>query len=638
MANIYTFPTYHLPGGDMVIQISIFDGTAATHNPTERYFTSIGKLSKETDFEAGELLCDVIGFEIEYDFSNLFSETIYNSLVSGNKAVMEITFAGSIAFIGVIDVSSFNSDDWYSTAEDMSTTDRSVSFSVRWILDLLKDYQPCNDIAGNDKALLVSSSSLGVPTADYYYLLHLAVSGGSSSTAGLIYYLTFDILADYGIIFKTEDTLSNVGLATQNYYDDLAHGSGVLAPYPSNYATAGADLIELLSVISAHLTPPYAIDQLNYLFSPGNTPFTTKYDILVGLVKSFGWILTFKYINSTEIHLVVSNRPDGNSVSAYPNVLKNSNEDIFLEMIDSLDITSSVNNTEYKQSKTGNTLAPFSYNTAFDFRTAAYDQTKLGQIVIPSTALDGKSFDSQSYSRVQYFMDTSSDMISNNEFINNINGWTMISGSWDWTNTQSYNSGAGQGSLKLAITTNGTFEIEYVISSPQTLASLFLLWFKIDIAPAPGSLSISMSFYNGTTLNQSRTFIFSSSGVTVPTDWRLLTSFFDIQSAFDNAPGVLSFDRVRISVTTISTAPPFKLFFDNVSVFRAWNTLPKFLGSKMIDYFYARGQNKNIRTIDGIQNINLKDYYSYNGSTYYVKKVEYDFVNNETNLESINYK
>ena len=336
----------------------------------------------------------------------------------------------------------------------------------------------------------------------------------------------------------------------------------------------------------------------------------------------------------------MSNRIDGNSVSAYPNVLKNSNENIFLEMIDSLDITSSVNNTEYKQSKTGNTLAPFSYNTAFDFLTATYDQTKLGQIVIPSIALDGKSFDNQTYSVIQYFLDTSEDFIANNEFISNNGSWSPISGGWTHSGLASYNAGSGNGSMVLPVSTNGTFDTEYVFSSPKSLSALFLLWFMVDAPPTDGQLIIRMSFYNGSSMNQEKVFVFTPPGSpSIPSDWRLLTSFFDIQSVFGDAPGVISVDRVRITVVTIGiTSPSFNIFFDNTSCFRAWNTVPKFLGSKMIDYFYARGQNKNIRTIDGIQNINIKDYYSYNGSTYYVKKVEYDFVNNETNLEAINYQ
>lgn len=678
MANVYTFPTYHLPGGDMVIVISIFDGTTASHSPTERYFTSIGKLVKETEFEGGELLCDSIKFEIEHDVSNLFSGTIYPSLVSGNRALMTITFSGSVVFIGALDVSSFNNDDWYSTDEALTTTKRTVKFSVRWILDVLKDYQMTMDINGADYALLRSqiSTSLG----DGYQFISLTK---------VITYLTYDIATNYGITVIIDSLVDQTGCLTQNFYDNNSSGSGEIAPYPSNLATAGTAFLDSAGVILGKLTSEtsgtlvvgnrYTIDThintdnftnvgalsnspgtvfiatgttpavwtngsqlihqytpLNYLFDSKLGPFNNKYSCLINLIQSFGWLLKISFIDASTIGITVSERKNGSPVSVYPNVLKNSNEDIFLEMKDSIDISSSVNNTEYKGFLTSN-FSTFSFGCDFDLPASAYDATLLGQIMMPTISLNGKSYTNSTFNGVKYMFDPSSDYITNNEFLGNISGWTIVSGGWVYNGAVSYNPIGGNGSMKLPISSNDVFEIDWILASPVSFSAIFFLWLKLDSDPSDGQISIEMDFYNGGTLTSQTVFVFNNP--TGMTDWRMLSSYFDLLTPFENQTGFSSFDRVKIKVFTngIST-PSFNMYFDNTSIFEAWNSVPKFLGRKIVKLFANGKHNKNVRTIDGIQPINLCDNYSYASDTYYVKKVEYDYVNNETNLEAINYQ
>lgn len=609
MPKIYNFPTYSLPSGDATIVIKIFDFTDSETTFTEKYFSFIGTLKKQSELQGGDVMSDVLKLEVANDVDYFFSSTLYEKLVAGYKATLTLTIGEDVKFIGSIDYRSFNSDEWYATESDLSDSKRSVKFNAKWIVYALNDiFQPLS-------TRTIHIDDTGV---DLKYMTF------QDMFTNILAYLDTYFGLDASLVW----TDASIKMISK---DSTSVASRFISAIPTPVGS-GIYWLKDCGVVESIYTPGQGTVQ-NYLFDPSQSPFIGMYDFLVGFIKSFGLLMKFSFPDDSTIVCTVLGRRDGSEFSGTPKVLEARREDTVMEYRDSVDVQSAVNGGAYRNNVNNKADSKFSFTSHFDL-AGTYAASMFGVIVAPTLSADGKSADGTNLNLLQYLLDVTNQYIVNGTFETDMDGWTGINGTWAFYPDGSYYVSGGSMSL-LANANNTTYSVETPLSETIFDSSLFYCWLYFSDPDALTTFRISFQWLNGSDI----LFTSTSKVLTNVQGWRFVADIYprtDV-SRYRNIFYQTGVNKLRIQISTSNHTPNLYIYFDNCQLFTVRDSTVSYLGLKIFKLFSSIGTQKIVRRFNGITPVEIADYLINSSKNYYFKTIETDFHKDETFIEAINY-
>lgn len=661
MSKTYTFPQLNLVSGTFDITIKTSRGSGST-SVSEKYFSSINPLVKETEVFGGSLRHDSVSFSIEHDKDNYFRDTILASFQDADGWVdILVQSNGVYEFYGTIDPTTVSAQRFYVDGD----IHESISFDAHWIIrrlekskieDLEDLFDTVDCFTGQQ---VIRTIVLGVPVysvSDYAYLFRITY----------VMDKIFELL-------KTITGLTTVNVA----YDSLAYGAVSKDCFVATTTDVVPDVNNNNAGVSAFIGDKDYVAFEDFLLfwkytngTKTNTLWDTSddapdlsfynrdnvYEVLVDILKSFGFVLTIDSVTATELNVTIKDRVNGENKDGVVDQLTESERMLltteYLEAITTTPKANNVNQPPYEYFLKANYGSSFSYTTAFKTKgafTGGDTDYKNYLCAIGTYTVNGVS------ANIPFGL---LDIVSGNRLNSNWDFPDQIGGvPTGWT-------GGTTGSASIA-TADHTVDNH----TPNTTTSgcvLFTLtadneaaYLQCDVGSVDYEMLIPMwikfpstsGISSSTTITYAVSIYDSSNTLLVPensiseyekgwtlssinsigaTNWRMMT--FRIRPKRGE---VVKY--VRITAVVQLPSGSFTMRLDDISIWRSYQYFHQVLGRKLKEY-YTRPNSKLKNRYSGIYAVNCGDNISDNGIIYYVKKVAKDFQNNETEIEAINYQ
>lgn len=684
MAYTYTFPEQTIPAGVLGFEVKLLQGSGS-ETLLDKYFSSDLTGIIQTDLKGGELASPAWDFTIDDDTNNLFQDTIFPTLTSSsvfsgdNNVIVAVTLNGGVKFIGTIIPKSISIEYYYSENDVLSGKRAKIQFSCIWIFEWLKT---------------ISAESLGTSLKDSAYSQTFTYNTITFYWASI--YSTMkcccDLLATnfgYTVGFSVE----NIGLTfySNSYINDASFGAATNNFYAFNvFRVSNSFSFDDLSIESKDngvglLVGSNATDYetIGYFDKEENLYAQTAYDLFCGILNSLSLICKFSFPSSSNINVKVTSRDGGGDV-LLPQVLQMSDVPFSAIGWDSIDIDSKISGNAVKKTYSGSGAGVFQKSLLLDFK----NDTDLSGYIIDGSTGSNSIFSLCAppiYGSLRMIREAGlgANQITNASFDTNLTGWTATSGSaGTWSHLNAIGKDGASGVAKLSnIANNGIHQLEQTIT-PDTRKLLGSYWMKIvPLTSDALNLVIKMyvNYYIGSvrytglehtiygtdlwTADNIASFIALAGAY--PAGWNLVSSNYDYKfirnvasrirvdgSSRDDRNTLNDVRRgdrnrepmyekfaIRIIPTTFSSGCA-EVWVDGAKMIEGFINTPDIVSSTIEKNFIADNTSflKKIKVNGILDGIDVADYTEYEGKTYYINKIRYNFKENETDIEAINYR
>lgn len=670
MSKTYTFPQLNLVSGTFDITIKTSQGSGST-SVSEKYFSSINPLVKETEVFGGSLRQDSVSFSIEHDKDNYFRDTILASFQdAGGWVDILVQSNGVYEFYGTIDPTTVSAQRFYVDGD----IHESISFDAHWILKRL-ERSKVEDL----EALFSAVDSITTEPYSFrmQYLFDKIGELLQSVTGLTTVSFTFDLSTQYGAISKNcfidrytdsaprfDDRL--VGRIESTGSNEYVYFNDLLFIWKYNGSDTG-----FVDVKTNTLWDEGEADGNNAYREPSDQSFYNKdnvYEILIDVLKSWGFILTIRSITSTELFAVIKDRVDGDNVDGVLDQLTESSRQLltteYLEAITTTPKANNINIPEYEYLLKTNFGSSFSYTTAFKteyianngdvvYKNQLYYRDADAVLVAVRDILEGNR------------LNTNADITDQLGGVPNgytsatpTNGATLncVDHTIDNHTPDTSNSGCVQIVSPVNVSSSvfssaylqvdcGEVDYETLVSfwvkfpSSTGISILTFIDFYIEMYDSSSTLIVPENSLNERYVRFGGGTFGTPTGNNIPAKTISVGNWEMVSMRIRPKRGdVGKYIRLNYKDTGSHTASADVTFrIDDISIRRSHQYFHQLLGRKLQRY-YTRPNSKLKNRYSGIYDVNCGDNLSDNGIVYYVKKVAKDFQNNETEIEAINYQ
>jgi len=652
MSKTYTFPQLVLLSGTFDITIITSQGSGSTA-VSEKYFSVIEPLTKETEVYGGSLRHDAIRFSIDFDKDNYFRDTIFASFADNEGWVDILIQSNSVyQFYGTIDATTITSNRFYIGA----STHESIAFDAHWILRRLEKskVEDLEDLFSTADCVVAQTRAVsGSALTDYAYLF----------TVSYVITKIFDLLKTL-----TGLTTVNISFVLSTQYQAISKDCFVstqtdVLPLSNNAQPSVA------TFLGAYDNVPFLGFKLLWKYTDGTKTNTlwdeddtmgeesfynkdNVYEVLIDIIKSFGFILTIDTITTTQLSVTIKDRIDGVAVVPSQNI-ESSKSLLTTEYLESITTSPKGNDTSVPDYEF---LLKTNFGTSFNYSTAL----KTEYIESYGTAI--------ARNHLFFLVNTTSGsaVLVNVAFaLRDILEGARLNTNWDFSDANGltgWTTGTGAGGTIAAITSstdnhtpNVTDSGAVSITLPNDGSSAYLQWDVTSVdyettvicwVKFPNLTGISgttgidftVSIYDTTPtlLAPENAIAEYTSGWTSSTlnsigynEWRMMT--------FRVRPKKGDIIRyIRLTVVGSLPSATITLRLDDISMYRSHQYFHQMLGRKLQRY-YSKPNSKLMNKYNGIVTANCGDNIIDNSDTFYIKKIAKDYQNNVTEIEAINY-
>lgn len=668
MAKTYTLPTFNLPSGAVVVKfISSWESGSATQ--THSYILDMSPLILEIEVEGGSTANDSIDIDI-YDKDDLFNTTFIPSMSSSNILNMELYLDGVRLFRGFIDKSSIKIDNLYSVTDGSTSTINKISFTAIWNIAGLQyvSIQTLVDsiITNNATDLLNYGDTVHLITVDKLFnrILQNIPDQTISYTGSIVspYYLASDSATtwlQYAFVGAGAFSVNSVPLGSgfiqfKDEVSSITTKSGFRGCFNAgvdmsdiNTATSGSSLAS-----DKNERPPTSF--YNY---------SNVYELLINLLKCFGLLLKADYSNVTYTSVITITTRESGSLISPSNLLTSSYSPMNRLSIDSFDIKMKgalVSHKENLFSVNQQTLSEELPIGVMDFisNPKASDDTAQNKNIWDSQ-IDNQlnyyynhlglssQYDNNGVANTNYRLHARYIHKNSNKFQDPLVN-TSVDPYWHTSNMDiTFSSGGHAGGVitttdpLVANTRYSNIWVKGELGSSFSKDCLFIFFYRTSVA-INGFYATAeiLTSYTGTTIPIANS-VTGFDGLI--TDTNTITDYFYSTSSSYWRMGAFYFKQYKpqqgfaaIKLSIIQAPTVMTISFSDFYCFEGYDSSAKAMLDEYYKYF-TKETPSYIRKYNGIISALPADYITVSSSNYYIKKVSKDLVNNETEIEAINY-
>lgn len=619
MSKLYTFPTQRALSGVLTFEVTTSTGSG-TSAKTEKYFSDEVLINNETEYLAGDLKSSDADFNIAYDKDDLFrTEILPVALTDGEFVKVKFKIGDEVKFIGKLEPLTIGYNPFYADNADLDNQKNEINFKCVSLLDtakLITRQQLIDSLSSfvidNGRYVLV----VGEGVDQYYYYVTfrdlidriIALIG---STYSITYQITYS-LTDYTFYGKGDG--SNDG----NYiYPAVTSTGGVRAKFGENQEPS---LLFATAVPATGIIPTTAdLTHVGY-FASGDETFSNAYDFLVGALKSFGLYCKIEHTPAKDLFLTIGTRTSGENVNLQ-DVLSGGEVPMTMIARKKVNVTSGKSGNSYIKDFPNTGITEFSQECSFDFgNDLDFNGTEYNSVYSVMIPAEGYYF------VLSRYIGLGSNYLLNPNMNVNLDSWTA-GGSWTFDITSPIDIFAG-GTARATLTqpSGSAPELSQVIPTELNDGIIFGGLVRTNDADSVFAIKV----YSGSTLIKTETF-------QLPVDTTvMLYTVLDAKQRRNVASQPIT--KVMVTAYYLSSPNPSGyVWFGYSFLQRARKGTPQLVGLQIEDLFNDGNLSTVQRTLNGIQDIKPSDYFTYQGERYYIKKVNWQIKNHETEIEAINY-
>jgi len=688
MAYTYTFPSQETPAGTLEFQVKVLNGSGSS-TLTDKYFSSSFKWIEQADLKGGELASPVAEFVIDDDTDNLFQDTIfpalrqYSSFTGDNSVMIIVTLNSNVKFIGVVAPKTINIEYYYASNDELEDKKTSITFSCIWIFDFLKAISASTFATGTLSG--ASYSKIFVHnTVTYYWSSLYNILRGCCDLLATDFGLTVNLSVDYlGYHFYTNSYLSdaNYGLpsvsaARETFYGFNTFRKENARSFDDLELSQGTNTVGILiganaSYVNGVLTIG-SFSPMGYMDEEEGNYAGSAYDLFVGILNSFALMARFTYVSATELSVSICSRFSGNE-RPIPSIIEITDEPFSVLAWRGLNITSKITGNSVNKTFL-NSLGQdvFQKELMFDFRNnielAGYVMNNPVNSIFSLTSMPNVGT-----LRLIRDLGMGANKLSNSSFDSDLTGWSAVGGTvgtWAYSATTGKNDEAG--CLKLSSIVNGSDHSIKQTISPVLESNLVLGSYWVKVVPLTSDaddleIRLFVDFFIGSARYSGlmHTIKGNELSTDIDTGWKLIASNYDYRYRSTNrlrADGTTRDDNngsanrrdsefgrvkpipydsfaIRIQPVTFASGCA-ELYFDECKLYDGYLNTPDIVARMIEDNFVSDNLTALRKVkVDGILlETKISDYCLYEGNRYYIQRLSYDVMNNETELEAINYQ
>lgn len=619
----YIFPTQTLLCGEVDVTIITSGGDGSTNNISEKYFSSLS-IVDETEFEGGSLQSKFLDVSIEDDIDDLFNGTILPYLYESDGYIkVRVKINSKTKFYGIVEPSTLSSSIYVSDNDAGDNSRRTISFRCVWFISLLrriKQDELIDQIISQRSALLTRLPYNGALTDEESIKIRgLAKCCMDELSAN--YSLT------YNLVFDTVDrqffTKTSMDGATKYVYPNAQSGK----------------------ILSKFYLSPYDLELLFYNYNSGlniglfsdDNGLDNAYNYFVQILKSFGLIAILEDSDDYDVFVRITSRTAGDPVSVSD--ILSMNETIPSELSrNKISVSSTASGNIYEKEFDGNAgTSEYTDTVAYDFNNEAFDGSVDNENTQKSLMFPVKSLVGNSYWYVIRECGVGVNGLVNPRFIGDLSGWTVVSGSWVYSaiNVFGY-TGVAKLPLNGGGSTSGILRQTVTMDEGENYIFTCLLTSPI-LGGIPSTSTVTLKIFNsiGELVGRSS----MSGNATNDTILKLSVAYKGKPNrSIGRESGTPNCVEIKIEDSSGFATPEITYYVGDTSWLRCRTGAPELLGKTVADYFDSRLITRKSFVANGIsQNVKLRDYVTFDGERYYIKKIGYSVEDNETEYEAINY-
>jgi hypothetical protein len=622
MAKTYTFQTQRVLSGVLSFEVVTSTGSGSS-TETEKYFSDEITRNNETEFLAGDLKSANLDFTIAYDKDDLFRSTILPvALTDGEFVTVKVSLDGAVKFIGKTEPLTIGYEPFYASNDGLDNQKTAITFKCISILDTAKLITKLaltdrlrSFVIDNGKYVLISSGGVD----QYYFYVSLK---------DLIENVLYLLNSTYSISYTLQFALTDFTFYGKG--DGVNDGSYI---YPAVTAigsisdgTIGGDNEPclLFGTASPATGDPVATGDITLagLFADDDETFVNAYDYVVGILKSFGLYFDVQHSPTVDLIVTVGTRSSGLQIETV-DVLSADETPMSEIARKKINVTSLQSGNSYVKDYPNIGTSEFSYQAPIDFGNDL-DFPGLADPSNPVNTAKSLMFPvGTSHFELVRLVGLGSGYLLNPNLDASLDSWTA-GGSWVFDGSSPFAFGSARATLTQP---SGTApELSQVLTSEIADGIVFGGLFRTNDADA----RITIKVYSGSTVIAELT-----SDLYTDT-----TQMIYIHLDAKNRRDILSQPVTKISVSAFyvsSPNPSGYVWFGYSFLQRARKGTPQLIGLQIEDLFNDGNLSRQSRTLNGIQDIKPSDYYTYNGEKFYIKRVNWQMKNHETEIEAINY-
>lgn len=642
ITTTYTFPTQQIIAGDLSFEVGVCDGnwdvvdspSAYSASVSDKYFSSDIKISNETEFLGGDLQSAFCDITIDDDTNDFFSNTILpTALTLRGFVTIKILLDTDVIFYGAVEPSTINREIYFSSNDSFDGSKSKLSFRCTWIFNVLKKVEksainaPLASVATDSDKIVYYSTDL-IPTKEI-------VAG---STIRQIINACLGILnTRYGYTINVSYELVNYTMFSKEGADDTVISTEYNYPVHSIGGSGiGMGDIDYVNILDSYLIRyDQILSDLAGFFSSADDKILTVYDFLSSIIKSLGLVCTINH-TGVDFNIVIGDRVSS-GVARIEDIMTAEITPLLGVARSGADISSVTSGNSFKKDFDSIGSSDFSLQTTIDFGNdydfcgtdnpvnSVFSLAYPVQNPLP-VYISGVNFARPHFALLRY-AGVGENKLSNYNFGDGLTGWTQSSGSWDvlvspfapfFPNTYA----------RVAMGSTDEKELQQTLSAVlDGRNGSYILSGRFFKSFAGGTVALKLKFYA-----EDGSLAYYETKTIATTNERL---HYAVKVPFN----ILNISKIGISVTpSIAFTPSDYFYIRGLQLFDVRKGTPDIVGKTIEQYFNGEYLSNLSISMSGIKRYVLpRSWFYRNGKRYFIKGIELDISENESNATAINY-